>query len=182
MPRIAAHCQPGSVRGNAHTLECQWPDTVYVQWGGHGIVINDTGGYETAFFEAFPDGGGFIRGEGKTIGEAERKAFAQYQKEAACQHVWGRRTYLNGGGICLKCKGFGTNKFQPIMRLGEWRKPLSRLENELLELWFRPDRGRPLDAEQQKMARKLMLRKRVFGADEEKPTIKDHIDMLRGKA
>jgi hypothetical protein len=57
-----------------YTPACAWPDDCMVQWG-HGIIP------AVPFFEAFPPGT-FIRGEGETIAEAERKAFAQYQSEA----------------------------------------------------------------------------------------------------
>jgi hypothetical protein len=77
--------------------------------------------YRTAFFEAFvnnPDT--FIRGEGKTIEEAEQSAFTQFlaYKDCAGNHdlpntpseVLSRphgpyepRDYKNGSGYCVKC-------------------------------------------------------------------------------
>ena len=76
-----------------------WPSDTYVQWGGRGVVLraDDKGGsYSTAFFEAMPAGGGFIRGEGKSIEEAEADAFSRFEKEDACRpHRWGRRGYTN---------------------------------------------------------------------------------------
>jgi hypothetical protein len=189
MPRIADHCKGDGWRGKhePHALVCEWPDSVYVQWGGHGVVIDrkaDTA-RTTAFFEAFPDGGGFIRGEGATVADAERQAHGQYVRETECAHVWARRGYTNGAGLCLKCKAFVAEKFAPLSTLGAWRTPLMKSENDLLRLWDDArERGRdPVrDAKSQRYERKLRLRKSVFGCvDEGKMTVRDHVDMLFGK-
>lgn len=58
-----------------------WPEDCYVQCGEFGVVISDNGNYETAFFEAFPkQPKTFIRGEGKSIEEAETQAWREFQK------------------------------------------------------------------------------------------------------
>src|SRR5690606_23811895 len=103
-----------------------WPEECYVQWGRHGIVLEKKSTRRTAFCEAFPKNGipGFIRGEGVALEGAEQSAFAQWTASQQCQHAWGRRGYLNGGGICRHCKAFGT-VFEEVVQLGAWRKPLS---------------------------------------------------------
>lgn len=120
-----------------------WPESATVQWGRSGIVLSATKKtYETAFFEAFPNDGsaGFIRGEGKTLEEAEGAAFGSWQKYRKCieagGHYWGRlrerkaknaKPYLNGGCFCRGCGSFQT-AMKPIVRLGKWRDPLTELD------------------------------------------------------
>jgi hypothetical protein len=192
MPRIANHCKPDGWRGRAdpYTLVCEWPDTAYVQWGGGGLVLRDEekgGSYVTAFFEAFPDGGGFIRGEGRTIEEAERAAFNKYSKEAACSgHVFGRRGYTNSGGVCLKCKAFHAGVFQPVHVLGDWRKPLNSWEREWLASLLRSKRkarrgGPGLDAEKEKTLKRLRARRKVFGSEPRKSARENFVDLVLGK-
>lgn len=184
MARIADHCRPDGWRGkdNPHALVCDWPDSVCVQWGGDGVVVNrkePAKSYNTAFFEAFPDGGGFIRGEGETVEAAERKAYDRYLREQACGHVWGRRGYLNGGGVCLKCKGFVAGAFAEIRQLDAWKHPLTKMENDLLKMYEdHPQRQR--DQRALRMWRWLRLRKAVFGADETVVTLRDHVSLLFG--
>lgn len=142
----------------AHLLA--WPDDCMVQWGGEGVVLGKAS-YTTAFFEAFPHGGGFIRGEGPTIKDAEANAFTKFKREAACDHVWGRRGYTNGGTICLKCKGFKTT-MKEILILGSWREPIRAMELQMAidgSLQPRPD------DEALKYRRKTFLRLRRAGID-----------------
>lgn len=76
--------------------------------------------YTTAFFEAFPDmpgidGSIFLRGEGKTVAEAEQQAWEKYQKHLACPgHEFERRGYTNGGGFCKHCNMFKGKVFEPL--------------------------------------------------------------------
>ncbi|WP_216726131.1 hypothetical protein [Hymenobacter siberiensis] len=103
--------------------ECKkdWPDNCFVQAGNCGIVFDakhEEGGYETAFFEAFPkyqQGSTFIRGEGKTIEEAEASAFAQHLRFKDCTHAEGydARGYTNGCGFCKTC-GMFASKVIPL--------------------------------------------------------------------
>lgn len=74
--------------------------------------------YVTAFFEAFPSNPKtFIRGEGKTIEEAETKAWNQYQKYIACnEHEFERRGYTNGAGFCKNCGLFKSKAFPTVER------------------------------------------------------------------
>jgi len=152
MPIIASHHASDPWRPARN-----WPDDCTVQWGGQGIVLEETKSYATAFFEAFPkDGaGGFIRGEGATLEEAEADAHAAYERQFACLgrggHRWTRArrldgqqerlrggrpvprvsTYTNGGAFCLRCGAFST-VLPEIPRLGAWRDPLSYSDLEFI--------------------------------------------------
>lgn len=144
---------------------CAWPERCYVQWGSKGVVIKqEGGGYQTAFFEAFPgdNAGGFIRGEGATIGEAEAAAFKKYQSQIGCEHRWRRGKYTNGGAHCANCRAF-KSVFKPIRELGWWRKPITYMDNLMLE--GEEDRE-PLTPEWAEARRKLLIRKRLFGVEE----------------
>jgi hypothetical protein len=115
---IAPHHKPGSYNYDpANEPKCAWPDDCYVQWGDTGVVFRRKehgGSYETAFFEAFP-GDTFIRGEGKTVAEAEAHAFAQFIRFSACSgHDFERRNYTNGAGFCKHCGMFKGKAFEPI--------------------------------------------------------------------
>lgn len=164
MALIAPHHRPDSWRSQLFPEEHYeparpWPADCMVQWGGRGVVISHKGNYQTAFFEAFPNdnAGGFIRGEGASIEEAEASAFAKWERQVGCSHRWGRRGYLNGGALCYHCKAFKT-VFQPVHVFGEWRKPISRMENDILG-WP------PLDQDGVRLRHKLQLRKNVFGVE-----------------
>lgn len=82
-----------------------WPEDCRIQGGEHGIVFfsDDGSNYNTAFVETFS--GTFLRGEGKTISEAEDDCWTQYQKMISCLHDVGfdPRKYTNGAGFCNKC-------------------------------------------------------------------------------
>lgn len=141
-----------------------WPDDCLVQWGGRGIVlsIKPEGHYQTAFFEAFPSGGGFIRGEGPSIVDAEASAFAKFQKISVCAHQWSRKGYINGGGICRCCGAF-QSVFQPIVTLGVFRNPLTPTSLELLaEGAYRPCMD---DPGQHKYHRRQWLKAKMMGID-----------------
>lgn len=112
-----------------YTCRYDWPDNCFVQGGGNGIVLTtgtmqqtlsnpeeavkcltgQTPHYMTAFFEAFPkEPSTFIRGEGKTVEEAEDSAWKQFQKITACtKHEFEAKGYTNGCGFCKHCGLFG---------------------------------------------------------------------------
>ncbi|PPS89520.1 hypothetical protein [Streptomyces sp. MH60] len=97
-----------------------WPDDVFIQGGERGVVVGGPGGaYQTAFFEAFP-GGTFLRGEGKTLAEAEEKCWKQYQTFTACDGTgephgpFERRQYRNGAGFCTRCGTWMSKVFEPL--------------------------------------------------------------------
>jgi hypothetical protein len=121
MAIIAEHCLPTGWRGRStpHDLVCEWPQDCYVQWGGKGLVLCSGGGsYVTAFFEAFPtDPPTFLRGEGATVEEAERMAFAKLQRQLGCPaHEFERGRYRNGAALCKHCGLFNSVAFEPLDR------------------------------------------------------------------
>jgi hypothetical protein len=89
-----------------------WPEGMLVQGGESGIVLRqDAPNYTTAFVEAFPNT--FLRGEGKTLAEAEDKVWAQYERLISCPTYpthgpFERRHYRNGAGYCTSCGGWFT--------------------------------------------------------------------------
>jgi hypothetical protein len=118
MPRIREEQKPGGWRHFEHVPSESWPADCFVQWGAHGLVLGIARGvapYTTAFFEAFPVAPStFIRGEGATIAEAEAQAFAKWERIKACpEHLFERRGYKNGYGICSRCD-FGAMVFAPL--------------------------------------------------------------------
>ena len=112
---IREQCLPGQHNCFNHSPTQLWPDDCTVQWGGEGFVLKSNGNYRTAFFEAFPENPStFIRGEGKTIVEAELIAWKQFQKIIACtNHEFERRAYKNGVGFCKHCNLFNADAFLP---------------------------------------------------------------------
>ena len=138
MPIVASHNR--TYRAEGHAPSAAWPQDCQVQWGGSGLVLKGDGGaYGTAFFEAFPAGGGFFRGEGPTIAAAETDCLAKYLRFSRCDHLWGRGKYTNGGAVCRRCGAFMT-RFRPIPRLGAFRDPLSVTELDLaMDGYCRPD-------------------------------------------
>ena len=111
------HCLPGGSwdARDAHELVCPWPEDCSVQWGARGIVLGRLKARRTAFFEAFPAAPAtFIRGEGASVAEAERAAFAQLERVLACGgHEFERRGYTNGAGFCRHCGLFKSKAFEP---------------------------------------------------------------------
>ena len=145
-----------------YTPRHNWPGDTLVQWGGKGVVLGRNS-YSTAFFEAFPDkslttAGGFIRGEGATIADAEDDAFAKFTKENSCNHLWGREHYRNSGQLCRHCRAFRCNEVKEVVILGRHRKPLEWYEASSLEMdsdgsWLRI----------------MRLRAKLFGITERPP-------------
>lgn len=94
-----------------------WPEGTFVQGGAQGVVFRSVergGNYRTAFVEVVPDGGGFIRGEGATIPEAETAAWEKFQRRIACPgHEFEPRGYKNGAGFCKHCNAFSGKVFTP---------------------------------------------------------------------
>jgi hypothetical protein len=154
MVKIASH---HTWKESGYQPRHDWPGDTLVQWGGHGVVLGRNP-YTTAFFEAFPDkeittSGGFIRGEGKTIEEAEDDAFAKFGRQSSCSHLWGREHYRNSGQLCRHCRAFRCGHVKPIVELGSWRKPV-----DWSETWFMSD-----DSD---YGRVLRIRARLFGVTE----------------
>lgn len=179
---IADHHKPGHWRHdpeNPFTPACAWPDDAYVQWGGSGVVISqDRDAYTTAFFEAFPKDestGSFIRGEGKSIAEAERACFEKFMRHKACPHHWGRGSYLNGAGVCRKCGAFRSKMFAPVYIMGEWRKPLTPTEANFMQMLRDIT---PRDDESRRYRRKTELRLKCFGVAATEPPPQSAMEAL----
>lgn len=172
MPNIRPQHLSWKDTEHVEQLRKDWPEDCTVQWGGGGIVLGGKdGARRTAFFEAFPAGGGFIRGEGKTIKEAEEAAFNRFVKEAACQHVWGRRGYTNGGCKCLSCGAFQTI-MKPITVLGGYRKPISSIELEIaINGWLAPTNSSQDEPKDAQRRRRTFLRLRMAGIDLPEPPL-----------
>lgn len=85
-----------------------------VQGGNNGLVIDSkdtTRSYRTAFVEAFIDNS-FVRGEGKTLEEADDACWAKIVKRRSCsEHEFIPRSYTNGAGFCKHCGYFASNWF-----------------------------------------------------------------------
>jgi len=122
--------------------ECKfpWAEDCYCQGGDDGIVFSkNKDSYRTAFFEAFPrNPDTFIRGEGKTIEEAEEKAWNKFQKYNACSnHEFERKGYTNGAGFCKHCGLFKSKCFEPTTLCSICNKPtdygLDKLGNHFCE-------------------------------------------------
>ncbi len=136
--------------------------------------------YVTAFFEVFPGenskSGGFIRGEGKTISEAEDAAFQKHVKRSDCDHLWGREKYRNTGQMCRFCRAFRCDHIPPVVELGHHRKPLSRFEASWVkDLEEDSDDREYLNNDPQMRA--LVLRLKLFGVNEDSPA-SPFIDLL----
>jgi len=95
-----------------YLVKYAWPDDAYLQGNDYGIVLSKNS-YETAFFEVFPKNPKtFIRGEGKTLEEAETQAWSFYQKIMSCEkHDFVRRDESNHG-ICKNCNLFMSEIFE----------------------------------------------------------------------
>ena len=133
-----------------------WPEDCFVQGGSNGLVlphgsmekvfedsketikvlaekVGITKGaipqaYTTAFVEAFPNNPStFIRGEGKTVEEAETDAWLQFQKVIQCvTHEFERRNYTNGAGFCKHCGLFKGKAFKPNQFCVVCQKPTNQ--------------------------------------------------------
>jgi hypothetical protein len=106
------------IKNTSIEAQCPWPDTIdLVQGGRSGLVIRPAssgGNYTTAFVEVFSPEGGFIRGEGETVAEAETAAWKKYNARAACtNHEYEARNYKNGAGFCKHCNKFASKVFTP---------------------------------------------------------------------
>lgn len=81
--------------------------------------------YITAFFEAFPKTPScFIRGEGKTIEEAEENAWNKYQKILNCNHEMERRGRTDGYAYCKHCS-YSSTVFEPLTKCCKCGEPTS---------------------------------------------------------
>lgn len=102
---------------NDYTCKYEWDEDCFCQCGDHGAVLDvkGAGSYFTAFFEAFPKvPDTFIRGEGKTVEDAEKDAWEQLQQIKNCKnHEYERKGYTNGAGFCKHCGLLKSHAFEP---------------------------------------------------------------------
>lgn len=90
-------------------LTYDWPN-FYIQANTSGVVLQENP-YTTAFFEIFPDHT-FIRGEGKTVKEAEHQAWTRYQQFLNCpQHEY-KQINDSDRGECTHCGIIYSNVFK----------------------------------------------------------------------
>lgn len=101
--------------GGIYKCKQKWDKQYFMQCGKKGIVVEEDGEYETAFFEVFlSNPKTFIRGEGKTIEDSEKNAWKQLQRYKNCKgHEFERRGLRNGGGYCKHCGLFQADAFNP---------------------------------------------------------------------
>lgn len=108
--------------GEDYICKYDWQKT-FVQSGAHGVVLGKSGGYSTAFFEAFPnDPKCFVRGEGTTIEEAEKDCWQKYQKIRVCKHEMERRDRRDGYGYCRHCS-YSAMVFESLNKCCKCKKP-----------------------------------------------------------
>jgi hypothetical protein len=102
---------PLSPRGSFHESTHDYGD-VFVQGGDTGYVFVSGGeNYMTAFVEC-ATAGAFLRGEGKTLAEADDACWTKLQAYLGCPgHEFEPRAYRNGGGICKHCGTFRSGVF-----------------------------------------------------------------------
>lgn len=96
--------------------DCKYEWGCFCQAGRHGIVFSSNGNYKTAFFEAFPKSSKcFLRGEGKTVEEAEEECWQKYQKVISCDHEMERRHRTDGYAYCKHCD-YSAMIFEPLTK------------------------------------------------------------------
>lgn len=110
--------------GEDYECKKEWPEDMFVQCGGSGLVISKSGdNYTTAFFEAFPKAPScFLRGEGSSIEEAEEDCWNRYQKVLTCDHEMERRDRTDGYGYCKHCS-YSSMVFEPLTKCCKCGKP-----------------------------------------------------------
>lgn len=105
----------GEMKSREYECQHDWPEDVYVQCGGKGVVIGNAKrpGYVTAFFEAFPFKM-FIRGEGTTVKDAEQKAWEKYQVVLNCpSHNFIPEKNRPRNAVCSSCLFVEPNYYAP---------------------------------------------------------------------
>lgn len=100
--------------GGKYSCSQEWNEDTYLQCGSSGLVIG-LNPYKTAFFEAFPKKPAtFIRGEGKTIEDAEISAWNKYQKILNCSDHSFIRFKTTDTAKCVLCDLNLTNYYPPL--------------------------------------------------------------------
>jgi hypothetical protein len=126
--------------------DCKYDWDCSVQCGDSGIVFSEKGNYRTAFFEAFPNNPScFLRGEGKTVEEAEQNCWEKYQKVLTCEHEMERRNRTDGYGYCKHCS-YSSVVFEPLTKCCKCGIPTA-YTRDYRKKWYCKKHGRtkPLD-------------------------------------
>ena len=109
--------------------DCKYDWGCFCQAGEHGVVFYSNGNYSTAFFEAFPEKPKcFLRGEGKTVEEAEEKCWQKYQKVITCNHEMERRHRTDGYAYCKHCD-YSAMVFEPLTKCCKCGVPTAYAED-----------------------------------------------------
>lgn len=110
------------IRNTDVEAACDWPEDIFIQGGGRGLVLKrDGGAYITAFVEVCPPGT-FLRGEGETIAEAEQAVWKKYTTWLNCDGTgkphgpFEARQYENGAGYCTRCGAWLNNVLEPSLK------------------------------------------------------------------
>ncbi|MCE6958318.1 hypothetical protein LAZ40_04510 [Cereibacter sphaeroides] len=148
-----------------------WREDDVIQWGRPLSDALDEDGQPLCphFFEVFPREGSCIRGEGRTLEEAENHCHGKALAHRACDHAWSRR-YDSGLGLCRRC-GATQRVFQPIVEIGAWKTPLNGYElDQLFSGSMEPVTSASLSGPRwDRSRRRLWLRCRLNGIDVPRP-------------
>lgn len=102
----------------------------YIQGGESGLVLDGKDSYNTAFIEVFPTINGystFIRGEGKTMRDAEEEALQKVKRMEACKtHDFERKDRKDGSATCKKCKLFSSTALPPLTTCAICKTPTKK--------------------------------------------------------
>jgi hypothetical protein len=130
--------------GPEYDCKYEWPCSV--QCGDSGVVFSKTGGYRTAFFEAFPkEPACFLRGEGETIEDAEEACWQKYQKVLSCEHEMERRDRTDGYGYCKHCS-YSSMVFEPLTKCCKCKTPTAYAQDHRKKWYCKKHRvTMPLD-------------------------------------
>ena len=107
------------IENTRHEAQYSWPEEVFIQGGDIGVGYAGENSYRTAFVEAFP-GNTFLRGEGRTIIEAEDACWKKYLTWRDCDGSgnkhgpYERRQYRNGAGFCTRCGTWMSKVFESL--------------------------------------------------------------------
>lgn len=110
----------------------EWADDVYLQCGSKGVVLKKEGGYTTAFFEIFVSGT-YLRGEGKTIEDAETNVYEKYRPMLECKdHHFEQVGHQDRDGVCSHCGFIKKECFKPSHECSVCHKPhvMLKIDND----------------------------------------------------
>lgn len=138
---------PRFIANTDQPMRHRWPADVFVQGGSRGLVVGRSldDVYQTAFVEAFPrNPDTFLRGEGKTIADAEDALWAKYERMNGCAAApahgpFEARQYRNGGGFCTVCGTWFSRVVPPAP--ADDQDAVEPAVNPVMSALFGPDRA-----------------------------------------